>query len=321
MTSISPAVQDILDKEQQRITATRITMVCLGLVLLLISAWQSGLVEVTLLNRNVNILEVPQLLLSQFRCEMGASSLVDWPRSCEDLVAIQPSDWELEIKVFKLIQNRDNMLEYLGSYFPPDFSDWELYFEDTLITIGMAIWGTLIAAVLGAPLALLGSANLFPQWLVFGVRRVLDVMRAVNEIVFALIFVVAVGLGPFAGVLALAVHTAGTLGKLFSEAVEAIDPGPVEGIRATGASKPQEILFGVLPQVMPLWASFTLYRFESNVRSASVLGIVGAGGIGVSLYQSFGAFQYGKVAAILIIIVIASSFIDILSSRVRSRLV
>jgi phosphonate transport system permease protein len=146
-------------------------------------------------------------------------------------------------------------------------------------------------------------------------------MRAINEIVFALIFVTAVGLGPFAGVLALFVHTAGTLGKLFSEAIEAIEPGPVEGIRATGASKVQEIVFGVIPQVIPLWTSFTLYRFESNVRSAAVLGIVGAGGIGVSLVQSFRSFEYQNVSAILIILIVTVGIIDTLSSRIRNRLV
>ena len=121
--------------------------------------------------------------------------------------------------------------------------------------------------------------------------------------------------------LALFVHTAGTLGKLFSEAIEAIDPGPVEGIRSTGASKLQEVIFGVVPQVMPLWTSFTLYRFEANVRSASVLGIVGAGGIGVSLYQSFRSFKYGKVAAILILLILAVSLIDTVSAKIRQRLV
>jgi phosphonate transport system permease protein len=109
--------------------------------------------------------------------------------------------------------------------------------------------------------------------------------------VFALLFVVAVGLGPFAGVLALFVHTTGILAKLFSEAVEAIDPDPVEGIRATGAAPLAEIVFGVLPQVMPLWISYTLYRFESNVRSAAVVGIVGAGGIGALLWDVIRGFQ------------------------------
>jgi phosphonate transport system permease protein len=226
-----------------------------------------------------------------------------------------------EINPWTLFLDSKNMITYLASYFPPDFSYWRTYLADTLITISMGIWGTILAAVVAVPLSVMASKNVSPVWLVQPIRRLMDTMRAINEIVFALVFVAAVGLGPFAGVLALFVHTAGTLGKLFSEAVEAIDPGPVEGIRATGASKVQEILFGVLPQVMPLWTSFTLFRFESNVRSAAVLGIVGAGGIGVSLYQSFGAFEYRKVCAILIILVVATALIDMLSAKLRNQLV
>ena len=174
---------------------------------------------------------------------------------------------------------------------------------------------------MAVPISVLASENISPVWIVQPTRRIMDAMRAIDPMVFALVFVSAVGLGPFAGVLALFVNTTGTLGKLFSEAVEAIEPGPVEGIRATGAGKIQEILFGVLPQVMPLWTSFTLYRFEANVRSASVLEIVGAGGIGVSLYQSFGAFDYGKVCTILLILVAATTLIDTLSAKVRNQLV
>jgi phosphonate transport system permease protein len=226
-----------------------------------------------------------------------------------------------EINLPELISRGDNMSEYIQGYFPPDFSDWSYYLEETLDTLSMGIWGTLLAAIAAAPLAVLASNNICPFWIVQPVRRLLDIMRAINELVFALIFVVAVGLGPFAGVLALFVYTTGILGKLFSEAVEAIDMGPVEGIRATGASKIQEVIYGVIPQVMPLWTSFTLYRFESNIRSASVLGIVGAGGIGVSLYQSFGSFQYQKVCAILIILIVATATIDALSARVRAWLI
>jgi phosphonate transport system permease protein len=137
--------------------------------------------------------------------------------------------------------------------------------------------------------------------------------------VFALLFIVAVGLGPFAGVLALFVHTTGTLAKLFSEAVEAIDPRPVEGIRATGAHPLVEIVYGVIPQVLPLWVSFTLYRFESNVRSASVVGMVGAGGIGVVLFEVIRGFQYAQTCAVLIILVVSVSLIDLLSARLRKR--
>lgn len=226
-----------------------------------------------------------------------------------------------DLSLIELIQGSGNMVEYVSRYFPPDFTDWRLYLEDTIETISMGIWGTLLAAIAGVPLAILAADNICPAWVVFPTRRLLDAMRAINEVVFALIFVVAVGLGPFAGVLALFVHTAGTLGKLFSEAIEAIEPGQVEGIRATGASKLQEIIFGVIPQVLPLWTSFTLYRFEANVRSASVLGIVGAGGIGISLYQSFRSFKYPKVCAILIILIVAVAIIDTVSAKIRQKLI
>ena len=226
-----------------------------------------------------------------------------------------------ELNFSLLLERGGNMVEYIKSYFPPDFSYWKTYLEDTIITISMGIWGTLLAAIAAIPLSVLASENVCPVWMVQPTRRLLDAMRAINEIVFALVFVVAVGLGPFAGVMALFIHTTGVLGKLFSEAVEAIEPGQVEGVRATGASKIQEIIFGIIPQVIPLWTSFTLYRFESNVRAASVLGIVGAGGIGVSLYQSFQSFDYGKVCAILIILILATSIIDTISAKLRNWLV
>jgi phosphonate transport system permease protein len=149
----------------------------------------------------------------------------------------------------------------------------------------------------------------------------MDAFRATNEMVFAMLFIVAVGLGPFAGVLALFVHTTGTLAKLFSEAVEAIDPRPVEGIRASGAHPLAEIFYGVLPQVMPLWVSFSLYRFESNVRSASVVGMVGAGGIGVVLFEVIRSFQYAHTCAVLFILIFTVSLIDLASAWLRKRLI
>ncbi len=226
-----------------------------------------------------------------------------------------------EIDFFKLARNSNNMVEYMSAYWPPNFRYWRDDIWQTLITISMGIWGTLFAAVMGVPLSLMASANVCPVWIVQPTRRIMDAMRSVNELIFALIFVVAVGLGPFAGVLALIVHTAGNLGKLFSEAVEAIDPGPVEGIRATGASKYQEIIFGIFPQVLPLWTSFTLYRFEANVRSASVLGFVGAGGIGFTLFQSIRSFDNARACAVLIILITTTSLIDAVSAQIRKKLV
>ncbi len=214
-----------------------------------------------------------------------------------------------------------NMAEFLSGFLRPDFRDFRIYIEQMVETVQIAAWGTALAVVIGIPFSILSASNVCPPIVVQPVRRLMDASRAINEIVFALVFVVAVGLGPLAGVLALAVHNIGVIAKLFSEAVEAIDPRPVEGIRSTGASRLQEVLYGIIPQVAPLWSSFTLYRFETNVRSATVLGIVGAGGIGQSLYENIRSFQYGATAAIVLIVVLTVVLIDLGSAQIRKGLV
>jgi phosphonate transport system permease protein len=224
-------------------------------------------------------------------------------------------------RVTALFTDWRNMAEFGHAFLHPNFHDWDTYLEDMVITIQIAIWGTTLAVAFSIPFAILSSANVCPQWVVQPVRRLMDACRAINEIVFALMFVVAVGLGPFAGVMALFIHNLGVFAKLFSEAVEAIDPRPVEGIRATGARRLQEVIFGVIPQVMPLWSSLTLYRLETNVRSATTLGIVGAGGIGQTLYESIRSFQYGETAAQVIIVVATVMVIDMLSARLRKTLI
>ena len=226
-----------------------------------------------------------------------------------------------EIRPLDLARDAGNIAIYLSDFFPPDFRDWRIYMGEMLVTLHIAVWGTLLAVLAAVPLGLAASANVAPAWIHQPVRRLMDACRAINEMVFALLFIVAVGLGPFAGVLALFVHTTGTLAKLFSEAVESIDPRPVEGIRATGAHPLVEIVYGVIPQVLPLWVSFTLYRFESNVRSASVVGMVGAGGIGVVLFEVIRGFQYAQTCAVLIILVVSVSLIDLLSARLRRRFI
>jgi phosphonate transport system permease protein len=220
-----------------------------------------------------------------------------------------------------LLHDWRNMAEFGSAFLRPNFHDWDIYLADMVVTVQIAIWGTTLAVLLGIPFAILASANICPQWVVQPVRRLMDACRAINEIVFALMFVVAVGLGPFAGVMALAVHNIGVFAKLFSEAVEAIDPRPIEGIRATGARRIQEVIFGVIPQVLPLWSSLTLYRLETNVRSATTLGIVGAGGIGQTLYESIRSFQYAETAAQVIIVVVTVMAIDLASARLRRVLV
>jgi phosphonate transport system permease protein len=224
-------------------------------------------------------------------------------------------------RVSALVADWRNMAEFGAAFLNPDFRDWSTYLSDMVVTVQIAIWGTALAVFFGIPFSILCSANIAPAWIVQPVRRVMDACRAINEIVFALMFVVAVGLGPFAGVMALAIHNLGIFAKLFSEAVEAIDPRPVEGIRATGAGRLQEVIFGVIPQVMPLWSSFTLYRLETNVRSATTLGIVGAGGIGQTLYESIRSFHYAETAAQVIIVVITVMAIDMASARIRKVLV
>jgi phosphonate transport system permease protein len=226
--------------------------------------------------------------------------------------------WEgADMRPLDLIEDSGNMAIFIGEFFPPNFHDWRIYVAEMVITVHIAVWGTVLAVVCAIPCGLMCSENLVPGWVYQPMRRIMDAFRAINEMVFAMLFIVAVGLGPFAGVLALWVHTTGVLAKLFAEAVESIDPRPVEGVRATGAHPLEEILYGVIPQVLPLWISYSLYRFESNVRSASVLGIVGAGGIGVILHEVIRGFDYAETAAVLLIIIVSVTLIDLVSARIR----
>lgn len=220
-----------------------------------------------------------------------------------------------------LIENAGNMATLASDFVPPSFANLGHYIEQMLVTIQIAIWGTLLAIVFAVPCSLLSSDNLVPWWVYQPMRRLMDACRAINELVFAMLFVVAVGLGPFAGTLALFIHTTGVLAKLFSEAVEATEAGPMEGIRVTGAGRIEEIIFGLIPQVLPLWISVSLYRFESNIRSATVLGMVGAGGIGVALWETMRGFQYTETATILLVIIVAVTVLDMASQTVRKRFI
>ncbi len=238
------------------------------------------------------------------------------------LLALLAASWTgADMRPLELIHSSGNIAQFISGFFPPQITDWRDDLKELLVTFQIALWGTALAVLCSMPLALLASANLTPWWSHQPVRRLLDAFRAINEMVFALLFVSAVGLGPFAGVLALWVHTTGVLAKLFSEAVEAIDPRPVEGVRATGAHPLSVILYGVIPQVVPLWVSYTLYRFESNVRSAAVVGMVGAGGIGMVLWDVIRGFEYGKTAFVLILLVVSVMLIDTVSAQIRKRLV
>lgn len=257
----------------------------------------------------------PSIMLPRRR---SWTSLIGW----FVLISVMAWSWQgIEMRPSLLFSNADNMATLAGDFFPPSLGGLGHYVEQMLVTIQIAIWGTLLAIIVAVPCSLLSSENLVPWWVYQPVRRLMDASRAINELVFAMLFVVAVGLGPFAGTLALFVHTTGVLSKLFSEAVEASDAGPMEGVRVTGAGRIEEIIFGLIPQVLPLWISVSLYRFESNIRSATVLGMVGGGGIGVALWETMRGFQYAETATIMLVIIIAVTLLDMASQRLRKRFI
>jgi phosphonate transport system permease protein len=192
----------------------------------------------------------------------------------------------------------------------------------TLETVQMAFAGTFLALLVAFPVGFLAARNTTPHPLVYHVvRGALNFLRTIPDLALGLLFVAAVGLGAFAGTLALAIHTATVLGKLLSESVENIDEGIVEAIRATGAGYAQILSFAVVPQILPDLISFTLYRLETNIRAASVLGLIGAGGIGYLMSTSFRTFQYQEAAAIVIVLIVLVMLVDTLSSRLRNLVV
>ena len=247
------------------------------------------------------------------------------------LVAI--SSWLAEIRPATFLLNLGNFGSYILRTIPilhlatfaADMREWFWGFRKWVQLLGetllIAYLGTLAGAIFAFLLCFLASANLTSNhWVRFGARRLLEFCRTVPDIVFALIFVIAFGLGPMAGVLALSIHTVGALGKLFAEVVENIDMKPVEGVSATGASWVQGVRFAVLPQVLSGFASYALLRFEINVRGAGVMGFVGAGGIGQEFLVAIRNFYYTDVSAILLMIIVTVITIDLLTERLRHRL-
>jgi phosphonate transport system permease protein len=238
-----------------------------------------------------------------------------------------------EVDVNNLVQNISNFTSYFGrilpklsvAHFGADVADW--YWNITgwlkllLDTVLIAYLGTLIGAGGAFVMAPFATANLAPsgalQW---SIKRLFEFCRTVPDLVFALMFVSAFGLGPLAGILAIAIHSFGTLGKLFTEALENIDMKPVEAVRATGGRFVETVRFGALPQVMATFASYALLRFEINVRSSSVVGMVGAGGIGQDLFVAIRKFYYTDVSAILLMIIVAVVVIDLATEQIRHRL-
>lgn len=240
--------------------------------------------------------------------------------------------WFAEVKPGAL-KDIAHFTDYLAKTIPPisaetpradivawywDLKNWARLLGETIL---MAYLGTLFGAIGGFVLCFLASANLVRnKAVIFLTRRFLEFCRTVPDVVFALIFVFAFGLGPVPGVLAISIHTAGALGKLFAEVVENVDMKPVEGLTATGATWVQRVRFGVVPQVLSNFASYGLLRFEINVRGAGVLGFVGAGGIGQEFLTAIRNFYYTDVSAILLMIIATVILIDLGTERIRHRL-
>lgn len=211
--------------------------------------------------------------------------------------------------------------DFLSRSVPPDLNILPRLWAPALETIQIAIWGTLLSVLLALPLSFIAASNLHSwNWLRRVTRQFLNVIRSINELILALVFVSAVGLGPFPGVLALALHGMGMLGKFFAEAIEEIDDGPLQALRSAGASQLQIIAFGVVPQVITAWIAVILYRFEVNLRSATVLGMVGAGGLGFELVSSLKLFRYQETATCIIVITIMVITADMVSNWLRSRI-
>lgn len=226
-----------------------------------------------------------------------------------------------ELSLYRVVEGVPFMLDFLRRMVPPDFSVLGNALTGAIQTLQIAVVGTGVSALLALPLGFAAARNVAPPWLFYGARSVLNIFRAVDTLVYALFFVAAVGLGPFPGVLAVVAYTATVLAKLYSEAIEAIDPGPVEAVAAAGATALQVLRWGVLPQLVPEFLSFTLYRFETNIRAAAILGFVGAGGIGFYIQTYLRMLNYPAASAVLLVLVALVMLVDFASSRIRARLV
>lgn len=229
--------------------------------------------------------------------------------------------WRLDVSLWRVIRGIGELGTFVALMFPPNPGSWSkaaVYTHALAETVAIAFLGTLLAAVLAFPLGLLASRNVIMIRVVqFMARRSLDTVRGVDTLIWALIWINVVGLGPFAGVLAIMTSDLGTFGKLYSEAIEAADRKPVEGITAAGGAKVHEVRFGMLPQVLPVMLSQVLYYFESNTRSATIIGIVGAGGIGLHLSEQIRTYEWDTVAFLILMILVTVAAIDWLSGRVR----
>ncbi|APT58581.1 phosphonate ABC transporter, permease protein PhnE [Roseomonas gilardii] len=238
------------------------------------------------------------------------------------LALLALSIWRLELSPLRVFAGMGQMLHFLTLMLPPDPGSWTRFVQMLQLlaeTLAIAFLGTLFAAILAIPLGFLAARNTTVNRVVhFLSRRALDGIRGVDALIWALIWISVVGLGPFAGVLAIVTSDIGTFGKLYSEAIEAVDRKAAEGVASTGGNRLHGIRYGVLPQVLPVLAGQVLYMFESNTRSSSIIGIVGAGGIGLMLSEMIRTLEWPAVSMIVVLILVMVAAIDALSSRLRT---
>jgi phosphonate transport system permease protein len=272
---------------------------------------------------------------------------INLPRIITTIVIVLVLIWSLNgtnASPTDLVGGIPNIIDFVTRLFPPRFDlqpiEWAIpapfagvigeaiafqmprVIPYMIETLQMATIGTLGGIILSLPFALLAARNVTPHPAVYQVTRMLlNINRAIPDIIFALIFVAAVGLGPFGGVLAIAIGSIGSLAKLYAESIEQIDPQQVLAIRATGANGMQSFMFGVTPQALPLMASYSLLYFEHNVRSATILGLVGAGGVGFILTKYISLFQYRELMGALIVIIVMVTIIDRFSDYLRKKLI
>ena len=227
-----------------------------------------------------------------------------------------------ETSISNFVKGIPFMADFLGRMFPPDVSNLGRFLLKAVETLQMAIVGSTLGALIALPLSFLAARNIMPNKFVYhGIRTIFDICRGINEIVWGLIFVSMVGLGPFPGVLALAAHVTGALGRYFSESIATVDPEIIKAIISTGANRIQVIARGIFPQVKPLFINYMLYYLENNFRAATVLGLVGAGGIGMELITSMRLFKNQEVLTILIIMILMVTAIDRFSAYIRKKIV
>jgi phosphonate transport system permease protein len=225
---------------------------------------------------------------------------------------------QLDFTWERFVTGLDNGARFLGRMFPPSFSNWELLIKGLIESLQIAVLASLGGILISLPVSLMASRNLMPSWATWPARALIAVCRSLHPVIVAIFFVKAVGFGALAGILALVVASIGFIGKLFTEAIEEISLKQVEAVRATGASFANVILFGVLPQVFSRFVGFATYQTDSNLRSSTMVGIVGAGGIGGTLFAAFQRFDYDFVCAILLSIIALIMVGEMLANLIRA---